>query len=87
METKENIETTDKKIETKPVDVLDKHRFFTRLIALTIIGIFIYAFVLPLGIAYAEIATYALIAVLIIITFGINSLDKIADILKAFKGK
>ncbi len=81
------METEEKQIETKPVDFLDKHRVFTRIIILTIIGIFIYSFVLPLGVGYAEIITCALIISLIIITFGINSLDKIASILKAFKGK
>jgi len=70
----------------KPVDILDKHRVFTRLIVLVIIGIFVYAFVIPLGIGYVQIITYALIAALIIITFGINSLDKISDIIKSFKG-
>lgn len=74
-------------IEDKSVDFLDKHRIFTRLITLAIIGVFIYAFMLPLSVEYAEIVTYALVVVLIIITFGINALDKIADILKAFKGK
>jgi len=73
--------------EQKPVDILDKHRVLTRILSLIIAGVFIYSFVLPLDVAYAEIATYAIVVVLLIITFGINSLDKIAEILKAFKGK
>jgi len=73
--------------EQNPVDILDKHRVLTRFLSLIIAGVFIYSFILPLDVAYAEIATYAIVVVLLIITFGINSLDKIAEILKAFKGK
>ena len=73
--------------DKKYTDFIDKHRLFTRIITTVVIFVFIYSFMTPLSIEYAELSTYAIVIVLLIITFGLNALDKLAEILKAIKGK
>jgi len=68
-----------------PDDLISKHNIITRLIVFVIIGIFIYSFITPLPIGYAEIITYALIFALLIITFGLNSLKVIGNLIDKWK--
>lgn len=69
------------------IDSLDKHRVLTRLIIIVITCVFAYSFILPLGVEYVKIASYVIVTIFIATTFGINSLDKIIDLIKAMKGK
>ena len=71
----------------KHVDFIDRHRILSRLIVVSIIAVFIYSFMLPLDIRYAELTIYSTVAVLMVLTFGINVLDKIIEIVEALKGK
>ena len=66
-------------------DWFGKHKIFTRLMVFAISVVFVYAFVLPLPIAYAEMASYIMIFALMIITFGLNSLKIIGSLISKWK--
>lgn len=68
-------------------DWFGKHHIITRIIAFVIIGVFVYVFMVPLPVEYAEIIMYGLVFVFIAITFGINSLKLIIELVKAWRGK
>jgi len=78
-------EILDEKHDGIPDDWFGKHKVFTRLMVFAISVVFVYAFVLPLPIAYAETASYIMIFALMIITFGLNSLKIIGSIITKWK--
>jgi len=89
----EEIKNTDK-IETidtnksesgLPDDLFGKHNVMTRLIGLVIVGIFVYAFIIPLPIEYAQLSGYLLMGALLVLTFGLNSLKVIGSLIEKWK--
>jgi len=100
MDTKEFIkekteELTDKTINKlvdgtavpKTDDWFGRHNFMSRLIMLVFIGIFIYAFIAPLPLPYAEMTAYLLMGVFALISVGINSIKTVGDVIIKIRDK
>ena len=66
-------------------DWIGRHNIITRLITIVVIFIFMFSFLKPLDTGYAEIAAYLLVLIFITVTFGINSLKLIIELVKAWK--
>ena len=81
----DNNEILDEQHDGVPDDWFGKHKIFTRLMVFAISTVFVYSFVLPLPIAYAEMASYIMIFALMVITFGLNSLKLIAVLIDKWK--
>jgi len=78
-------EILDEEHDGIPDDWFGRHKVFTRLMVFAISAVFVYSFVLPLPIAYAETASYIMIFALMIITFGLNSLKIIGNLIAKWK--
>lgn len=76
---------TDKPVAQKAKDWLGDHNVFSRLIILVIIGVFIYAFMVPLAPSYIEVLAWLLFSIFALITLGINSIKVIGDIIVKIK--
>jgi len=81
----DNNEILDEQHDGVPDDWFGKHKIFTRLMVFAISAVFVYSFVLPLPIAYAEMASYIMIFALMVITFGLNSLKIIGSLITKWK--
>lgn len=89
----ETIKKAEDKIEHtvnddhKADDSLGKHNVFSRIMIVAVIGVFIYAFTAPLAIGYATTISWLFFAVFAAITFGINSLKIISEMISKIKGR
>lgn len=93
-ENEENEEVKEEKIQIEvlenddlPDDALGRHKIFTRFMVLSITYVFLYSFIAPLPIAYAELSSYIMIFALMVITFGLNSLKLIGGLIDKWKRK
>lgn len=93
-ENEENEEVKKDKIEIEiienddlPDDTLGRHKVFTRFMVISITFVFIYSFITPLPIEYAEISSYIMIFALMVITFGLNSLKLLGGLIDKWKRK
>lgn len=70
-----------------PEDWIGQHNIGSRLMVISVIAAFLYTFFLPLPVGYAEIISYVVMFVFLIITFGINSLKHLVSIVKYWRQK
>lgn len=86
-EAKKKAEAKPKISETNGMaeDWINKHNVITRIIALVVVGVFIYAFMVPLPLGYVETVSYLLLFIMLIITFGLNSLKVIGNLIDKWK--
>jgi hypothetical protein len=66
-------------------DWFGKHNFFSRLIMVSVVFVFIYTFVGGLAIGYATVISWLIFAIFATITFGINSLKLVTDFIAKIK--
>lgn len=87
MEKNDNVEEVVEELKENglPTDKFGKHNVFSRLLITAVIFVFIYVFTIPLTPEYAEIISYVLVIVFLAITFGINSLKILLEIIKVWK--
>ncbi len=71
----------------KADDWISKHNFISRLMTLVVIGLLIYAFVIPLAPEYVKIISYMFAGMFILISVGINSLKLVLKTIEKIKGK
>ena len=70
------------------MDWFAKHRFFTRLLTLSLAVSYVYS--VTRAKSNAEIVSttgWLVLFALIILTFGLNAIEKVTDLVKAWKGK
>ena len=72
-------------IDGLPHDWFGEHNIITRLMALSVTSMFLYSFLKPLSLGYVEIVSYVLLFVILIITFGLNSLKVIGTLIDKWK--
>jgi len=75
----------DKEHDGVADDWMGRHNVFTRLITIVVIIVFAWVFYVPLAIGYAEIISYVMVFVLLIVTFGLNSLKVLGSLIEKWK--
>ncbi len=73
------------KIDGLPTDWMGEHNVITRLMSLSVTAMFVYAFLTPLPLGYVETVSYTLLFVIMIITFGLNSLKVLGTLIDKWK--
>lgn len=67
-------------------DWFGKHNFFSRLMVVAVVVVFLYVFSIPLATEYVNIAAWVFVLVFMSMLFGINSMKLLMDTLQKLKG-